>query len=108
MTGPLWVLAIGTIVVGMLLQWVWPIERFLAATPSLAGLPERIEAGSTSAAAEWGLGLEGTVLVVAAAALAWLLYAQPAVAASRGRPDAGHRALCPFGAGSSSSTGSMG
>jgi NADH:ubiquinone oxidoreductase subunit 5 (subunit L)/multisubunit Na+/H+ antiporter MnhA subunit len=75
MTAPLWVLAIGTIGVGMLLVWVWPLERFLAATPSLAGLPERIALDTAhDAAAEWALALQSTLLVAAAAALAWLFY----------------------------------
>ena len=74
MTVPLVILAIGTAVVGMLLERVWPLEEFLARTPSLAGLMEHVQAAGPTWADEFGMMVWGTVVVLAGIALAWLLY----------------------------------
>jgi len=74
MTLPLVILAIGTFGVGMLLEWVWPLEHFLAGSPSLAPLesqPQAVHAflGDKLAVAGWGM-----LAAAAGIAAAWVLY----------------------------------
>jgi len=74
MTVPLAILAIGTVGVGMLLEWVWPLEEFLARTPSLASLKPHSEAAHAALGDKLAVALWGTLAAGAGIALAWLLY----------------------------------
>jgi NADH-quinone oxidoreductase subunit L len=74
MTVPMAILAIGTIVVGMLLELIWPLEDFLARTPSLAGLKLHGEAAGAALGDKLAVAGWGTLAAAAGIALAWLLY----------------------------------
>jgi NADH-quinone oxidoreductase subunit L len=74
MTAPLAILAIGTVGVGMLLEWVWPLEEFLARTPSLAILDSQSHAVHASLADKLAVALWGTLAAAGGIALAGLLY----------------------------------
>ena len=74
MTVPLVILAIGTVGVGMLLEWVWPLEEFLARTPSLASLDPQSHAVHASLADKLAVAVWGTLAAIAGIALAGLLY----------------------------------
>ncbi len=78
MTAPLVVLAFGAAVVGAYFEWKHGFVRFLAATPSLAGLPHPpAELGRRAASApqHWGIAIVSsaiTILGIAAAAIVYL------------------------------------
>ena len=75
MTVPLVILAIGTFGVGMLLEWVWPLEHFLAGSPSLAPLGAAAASGSCFLGRQAGRGRLGHAGgCLAGIAAAWVLY----------------------------------
>lgn len=72
MTGPLVVLAIATVVVGMLLEWNHLLSGFLAQTPSLAYVESLKPAPEEGF--HWGVAAWSTLVAAVGIGLAWLLY----------------------------------
>lgn len=74
MTGPLVVLAFGSLTVGAYFEWTHGFAEFLAATPSLAYLSTQIAEPVAQAGEHAHIGIMSTVLTLVGIALASLLY----------------------------------
>lgn len=74
MTGPLVVLAFGSLTTGAYFEWKHGFAEFLAATPSLAYLPQRAGAIAAQAAEPSHIGIMSTAITLLGIALAALLY----------------------------------
>jgi len=80
MTVPLVVLAVGTVVVGALLEWNRVLERFLARTPSISFLEGAAHAAHSEPGFDWSIAAASTLVAVAGIGLAGALYlAMPAL-----------------------------
>jgi len=74
MTGPLVVLAFGSVVVGGYFEWTHGFSHFLAATPSLAYLSTPTGNAAAAAAEHWSIVAISTVIVVVGIMATAILY----------------------------------
>jgi NADH-quinone oxidoreductase subunit L len=74
MTVPLVLLAVGTVVVGALLEWNGVLEKFLAQTPSISFLEAAAHAADPEAGFDWAVAGLSTLVAVVGIALAGALY----------------------------------
>jgi NADH-quinone oxidoreductase subunit L len=77
MTVPLVVLAFGSAVVGAYFEWTHGFVKFLAATPSLAGLlhpPAELGGHAASAPEHWGIALVSSAITIFGIAAAAVVY----------------------------------
>ena len=73
MTLPLVVLAVGSVVVGMVLEMTGSLRNLLAMAPPIASLGG-LAHGAEAAATHWMIAVTSTVVVLMAIAAAWLVY----------------------------------
>ncbi len=77
MTGPLVVLAFGSLTVGAYFEWTHGLAEFLAATPSLdyvARLPAAAGQTVLGLSDRWGVGVAGTIVTAVGIAAAAMLF----------------------------------
>jgi NADH-quinone oxidoreductase subunit L len=74
MTGPLVVLAFGSLTVGAYFEWTHGFAQFLAATPSLAYLRTEIGGSTAQAAEHANIGLVSTVVTLVGIVLTAIIY----------------------------------